>query len=149
VCVYERERGLNFPRLFSASIVHTHTHTCVCVCVCVCVHVGASISHLISHHHHNVVSWFVKADEYGLDDLRAANLGFLVRNIRQVKTQARQRLQMLADQPHLLMEVMIESLGREDAELPVCVLCCNKLACESGGLPDCGKLSSSDSGGDA
>jgi hypothetical protein len=81
----------------------------------------------------NVAGWFVKADDYGLEDVLAATFGFLARNIRQVKTQARQSLQMLADKPHLLMEVMIESLGREDGELPVFLLCCGNLTRERGG----------------
>jgi hypothetical protein len=35
---------------------------------------------------------------------------FLTRNLRQVKAQARQSLQMLSDKPHLLMEVMVEGI---------------------------------------
>ena len=36
---------------------------------------------------YNVVAWLLKADEYGLEDVRAANLGFLARNISRVKAQ--------------------------------------------------------------
>ena len=59
---------------------------------------------------HNVVDWFVKADKYGLEDLRSATLRFLTRNLRQVKAQARQSLQVLSDKPNLLMEVMLEAI---------------------------------------
>ena len=59
---------------------------------------------------HNVVGWFVKADEYQLEQLRASTFGFLARNFRQVKTQARRTLQELADKPHLMMEVMLEAI---------------------------------------
>jgi hypothetical protein len=38
---------------------------------------------------HNVVAWLVKADEYGLEDVRTAAFGFLARNLAQVKAQVR------------------------------------------------------------
>ena len=59
---------------------------------------------------HNVVHWLVKSDEYGLEDLRSATFGFLARNFRQVKAQARRSLQILSDKPHLMMEVMLEAI---------------------------------------
>ena len=37
----------------------------------------------------NVVALLVKADAYGLEDVRTATLGFLTRNLRQVKAQVR------------------------------------------------------------
>ena len=36
---------------------------------------------------HNVVAWLVKADEYGLEDVRTATFGFLARNLRKVEAQ--------------------------------------------------------------
>ena len=59
---------------------------------------------------HNCVAWFVKADAYGLEELRSATFGYLSRNFRQVKAQARRTLQILSDKPHLLMEVMLEAI---------------------------------------
>ena len=57
---------------------------------------------------HNAVGWFVEADEHGLEDVRAAAFGFLARNLAQVKTQASETLEMLADQPRLTMQLMLE-----------------------------------------
>jgi hypothetical protein len=37
----------------------------------------------------DVVAWLVKADEYGLEDVRTAAFGFLARNLDQVKAQVR------------------------------------------------------------
>jgi speckle-type POZ protein len=55
---------------------------------------------------HNVVGWFVQADEHGLEELRSATIGFLARNIRLVKRNAKQTLEILSDKPHLMMEVI-------------------------------------------
>ena len=57
---------------------------------------------------HNAVGWFVEADEHGLEDVRAAAFGFLARNLAKVKTQASETLEMLADQPRLTMQLMLE-----------------------------------------
>ena len=57
---------------------------------------------------HNAVGWFVEADEHGLEDVRAAAFGFLARNLAQVKRQASETLEMLADQPRLTMQLMLE-----------------------------------------
>ena len=60
---------------------------------------------------HNVVAWFVKADEFGLAELRAATFRFLARNLKDVRARARQSLTThLANKPHLLMEVMLEAI---------------------------------------
>ena len=57
---------------------------------------------------HNAVGWFVEADEHGLEDVRAAAFGFLARNLAQVKRQASETLEMLADKPRLTMQLMLE-----------------------------------------
>ena len=36
---------------------------------------------------HNVAAWFIKADEYGLENVRTATLSFLARNFARVKAQ--------------------------------------------------------------
>jgi hypothetical protein len=37
---------------------------------------------------HKVVAWLVKADEYGLEDMRTATFGFLSRNFGRVDADA-------------------------------------------------------------
>ena len=37
---------------------------------------------------HNVVAWLVKADEYGLEDVRTATFGFLSRNLGRINADA-------------------------------------------------------------
>ena len=58
----------------------------------------------------NVVVWFLKADEYQLEDLRNATFQFLSRNLRAVKAKAKPTLQRLTARPELLMEVMLEAI---------------------------------------
>jgi hypothetical protein len=36
---------------------------------------------------HNVASWFIKADDYGLENVRTATLSFLARNLARIKAQ--------------------------------------------------------------
>jgi len=74
----------------------------------VCNHTIRQCTHGITLN--NAVLWFVKADEYKLDEMREVTLRFLTRRFRQIKAQARSTLQYLADKPHLMMEVMIEAI---------------------------------------
>jgi len=61
---------------------------------------------------HNVVAWLVKAEEYGLEDVRTATFGFLARNLGKVKAQARQTLELLRD-VDLVMQLMLETIEHD------------------------------------
>ena len=70
------------------------------------IHIARRVRQTMSVH--NVVGWLVKADEYGLEDMRTATFGFLSRNLGRINAdaQARQTLELLEDKPHLMMQLI-------------------------------------------
>ena len=58
----------------------------------------------------NAVSWFIQADQYGLDDLRDSTFKFVARNFRTIRSQHKDSLTQLGQHPELMMEVMMEAM---------------------------------------
>ena len=50
------------------------------------IHIARRVRQTMSVH--NVVGWLVKADEYGLEDMRTATFGFLARNLGRINADA-------------------------------------------------------------